>query len=200
MVFTPLSLGPQTTQAQIFGYCDATGNYVSTPFRRAFEDGGLILLDELDRCNERVSVTLNSAIANGRCTFPDATIEKASDCFILAAANTAGHGADRQYVSARQQDAALLDRFAVLPWMYDEPFETLLVEAISSSNTATRWLGEVRKVRSRVAELELRYVVSPRASIQGATLIEAGADLDLIRETILYRGWTAEDRTKVEQS
>jgi hypothetical protein len=195
--FTPLSLGPQTTQSQVFGYYDATGQYVDTPFRRAYEGGGLILLDELDRCNERVSVTLNAAIANGRCSFPDGTVDRSERCVILAAANTTGHGADRQYVSARQQDAALLDRFAVLDWQYDEAFETLLAHAVCEEH-ASRWLDVVRAVRREVETLGLRYVVSPRATLQGLTLLGAGADRALAVETILFRGWSPEDRSKVE--
>ena len=198
--FVPLSLGPQTTQAQIFGYVDANGKTVRTPFREAYESGGVILLDELDRCNERVSVTLNAAVANGRCSFPDTAVNIHEDTRILAAGNTAGQGADRQYVSARQQDAALLDRFAVLQWPWDEGFETALVGGILEGAAGEEWLREVRTVRAKVEELHLRYVVSPRASIQGATCITAGCDKPLVRDTILYRGWDAEDRRKVERA
>jgi cobaltochelatase CobS len=197
--FMPLSLGPQTTQASLFGYTDATGQYVRTPFREAFENGGLILLDEFDRCNERVSVTLNAAVAQRYCAFPDGTVHAHKDCVIVAAANTTGHGADRQYVSARQQDAATLDRFAVLDWQYDEQFEEALTLAQGLEQAeAIAWLKRVRKVRQRVAELALRYLVSPRAAIQGAALMATGADQSLAEDTILFRGWNAEDRAKVE--
>jgi hypothetical protein len=197
--FFPLSLGPQTTQASLFGYTDATGNYVRTPFRDAFEHGGMILLDEFDRCNERVSVTLNAAVAQRYCAFPDGTVQAHVNCIIVAAANTTGHGADRQYVSARQQDAATLDRFAVLDWQYDESFETMLTLAQGLDEAlALAWLKRVRAVRVRVAELALRYLVSPRAAIQGACLMASGADQQLADDTILFRGWNAEDRAKVE--
>lgn len=197
--FMPLSLGPQTTQASLFGYTDAQGNYVRTPFREAFENGGLILLDEFDRCNERVSVTLNAAIAQRYCAFPDGTVHAHDKCVIVAAANTAGHGADRQYVSARQQDAATLDRFAVLDWPYDERFETqiTLAQGLEESE-ALAWLNKVRDVREAVQRLAMRYLVSPRASIQGAKLIASGATRELAEDTILFRGWKPEDRNKVE--
>lgn len=197
--FMPLSLGPQTTQASLFGYTDAQGQYVRTPFREAFESGGLILLDEFDRCNERVSVTLNAAIAQRYCAFPDGTIHAHDKCVFVAAANTAGHGANRQYVSARQQDAATLDRFAVLDWPYDEHFETkiTLAQGLDEEDALT-WLREVRETRKAVAELALRYLVSPRAAIHGAKLMASGASKQLATDTILYRGWRAEDRHKVE--
>lgn len=196
--FTPLSLGPQSTQASVFGYQNATGDYVSTPFREAYENGGLILLDELDRCNERVSVTLNAAIANGRCSFPDGTVNRHENCYIIAAANTTGYGADRQYVSARQQDAALLDRFAVLQWDYDRVFERKLAEQIHEE-LAADWISTVWGVREAAESLGLRYVVSPRATLQGVTLLASGAERKLVVDTVLFRGWSAEDRSKVEQ-
>ena len=195
--FTPLSLGPQSTQASVFGYSDATGGYVRTPFREAYERGGLILLDELDRCNERVSVTLNAAIANGRCSFPDGTIEQHAQCYIIAAGNTNGHGADRQYVSARQQDAALLDRFAVLDWQYDLVFESALAAATCEEH-AVEWTTLVRNVREQVETLSLRYVVSPRATLQGLTLLKGGATWALAVETVLFRGWNENDKHKVQ--
>jgi hypothetical protein len=199
--FVPLSLGPQTTQASLFGYTDAQGRYVRTPFRDAFENGGLILLDEFDRCNERVSVTLNAAIAQRYCSFPDGTVDAHKNCVFVAAANTTGHGADRQYVSARQQDSATLDRFAVLAWPYDERFETKLAHAQGlDAETTDDWLKTVRMVRQRVGELALRYLVSPRASIQGVKLMASGADKALAMDTVLFRGWKHEDREKVMQS
>ena len=197
LLFTPLSLGPGTTQSQLFGYCDATGNYVRSPFRETFERGGLVLLDELDRCNERVAVTLNAAIANGRCSFPDGTVERHKDCRIIAAANTVGYGADRQYVSARQQDASLLDRFAVLTWGYDDAFEEALTTATCEVH-GPGWLANVRAVRQAAEALGLRYVVSPRASLQGATLLKAGARFELVVDSVLFRGWSDIDRNKVE--
>lgn len=195
--FAPISLGPQTTQASIFGYSDATGNYVSTEFRRTYETGGMILLDEWDRCNERVNVTLNSAIGNGRCLFPDRVVDKHPDTIIVAAGNTTGHGADRLYISARQQDAATLNRFAVIYWGYDEGFETALAKGIFEACDA--WLTLVRAVRKLVADHNMRYVVSPRASIMGAQGMRAGLDTDLLKETVLYAGWADEDRKKIER-
>lgn len=198
--FVPLSLGPQTTQFSIFGYTDASGEYVRTPFREAFENGGIILLDEFDRCNGKVSVTLNAAIAQRYCSFPDGTVNAHDDCVIIAAANTAGHGADRQYVSAQQQDAATLDRFAVLHWGYDLAFERKIVLAQGCEESlALQWLDKVRRVRDRVAQLGLRYVVSPRASIHGAKLLAAGASWTLAEDSILFRGWTDHDRERVQQ-
>jgi hypothetical protein len=195
--FLPMSLGPHTMQSQITGYKDGgSGAYVSTPFRDFFENGGVVLLDELDRCNERVAVTLNAALANRICSFPDKVVKQHPDCLIIAAGNTAGHGADRQYVSARQQDAALMDRFAILEWGYDHGFELALAKSIY--NGCDDWVEKVWAVREAVGKHKMRYVVSPRASLQGAQGLAAGLDHGLLESTILYRGWTDEDRQKIE--
>jgi SpoVK/Ycf46/Vps4 family AAA+-type ATPase len=52
--FHALSLGPTTPMSKVFGYYDAHGTYHGTPFRRAFEEGGVTLLDELDNGHPRL--------------------------------------------------------------------------------------------------------------------------------------------------
>jgi cobaltochelatase CobS len=198
--FYPISLGPQTTQAQLFGYMHAEGGYVTTVFREAYEFGGVLLLDEWDRCNNRVSVTMNAAIANGRCVFPDSkVVERHKDCIFVAAANTAGFGADRQYVSATQQDAATIDRFVHLDWPYDLAFEAQIAKAIDE-HLADKWLKYVRSVRKETERLKMRYIVGPRTTIYSLRMANAGADEELIHNTVIFGGWLPEDRKKVEQA
>lgn len=52
------------------GYGDAAGKYVHTPFYRAFTEGGLFFLDEMDASQPEALVVLNMAIANRRYEFP----------------------------------------------------------------------------------------------------------------------------------
>lgn len=199
--FSLFALGPQTTMTQIFGYMDATGRYVASEFRRRFEHGGLILLDELCRCNPRVSVTLNGAIGNSLCSFPDKMIERHSDCLIVAADNTAGYGADRQYVSAQQQDGATLNRFTILDWPYDEAFERSLALAHVADQRwwprANAWIDRVQRVRGIVDKKRMRYIVSPRQSIDGVKCLESGCAEELVVDSVLFGGWSKEDRERV---
>jgi len=179
--YRSISVGAQTTKTEFFGYMDATGRYVKTLFRDAFEFGGVFLLDEMDAGNANVLTSINQALANGVTAFPDGMIKKHSDFVLIATANTWGQGANREYVGRNQLDAATLDRFAVIEWQYDENLEDSLV-----SNK--EWLEEVRRVRKIVSERKIRQVISPRASIVGAKLLAAGISEDDVKEMILFKG------------
>ena len=75
------------------GYNDANGKYVRTPFRDAWENGGVFLWDEVDASDPNALLAFNAALANGTAPFPDGCIPKHKDCVLIAAANTWGHWA-----------------------------------------------------------------------------------------------------------
>ncbi len=50
---------------ELTGYMDAHGRYQSTAFRACFENGGLILLDEVDSSDAGALKWINTALANG---------------------------------------------------------------------------------------------------------------------------------------
>jgi MoxR-like ATPase len=185
------SVGQQTTQSQLLGYMDANGNYVSTVFRKAFEFGGVFLLDEIDAGNANVLTVLNAALANSLCSFPDGMVKRHPDFLCIAAANTIGTGADRQYVGRNQLDAASIDRFAFLDWPYDEELELKIAPNFA-------WTTYVQKVRRVVAELKVRHVVSPRASIAGGKMLANGVDAKSVAEIVIWKGMDAATRAKVE--
>lgn len=184
------SVGQQTTQSHLLGYMDANGNYVTTTFRKAFEEGGVFLLDEVDAGNANVLTVLNSALANGLCSFPDGMVRMHANFRCIAAANTFGTGADRQYVGRNQLDAASIDRFAFLEWGYDEELEL----QIASNQEWTRFVQRVRRV---VSDLKIRHVVSPRASINGSKLLAAGMDRASVEESTIWKGMDPATRAKV---
>lgn len=179
--FWPMSVGPQSTKTDIVGFIDAHGIYRDTPFRQAFKNGGVFLLDELDAGNAGVLTLLNAALSNGHMSFPDAVIEKHEDFICIAAANTYGRGADRQYVGRNQLDAATLDRFRVLDFDYDEKLELAL-----AGNA--EWTRRVQKYRARAWELKERVVISPRASIGGAEDLADGFSLEDAEAMNIWKG------------
>lgn len=189
--FSAISVGPQTTQSQIMGYMDANGHYVETEFRRRFEQGGVLLLDEFDAANPGVGTCINGATANDGCGFPDRYVLRHPDFICICAMNTFGLGADRQYVGRNQLDAATLDRFAFLEWPYDEALEASLCPN-------KEWCGYVQAVRKAVAQLKLRHVVSPRASFTGARMLEAGLDRETVENGVIWKGLAAQEITKVK--
>lgn len=180
--FYSMSVGAQTSKTDIMGYMDATGKYVQTHFRQAYEHGGVFLMDEIDAGNANVLITINAALSNGLAAFPDAMVEQHQDFVFIASANTFGNGANRQYVGRNQLDAATLDRFAVIEWFIDDELEANLTTGLNGK----AWYMAVRACRDYVAEKNIRALVSPRATQKGSKLLHIGQDLDeVIQATIL---------------
>jgi len=189
--FWAMSVGSQTSKADIFGYKDAQGNYHGTAFRQAYENGGIFLLDEADAGNANVLVGLNAALSNGYVFFPDKQIKMHDNFRMIATANTFGNGASRQYVGRNQLDAATLDRFVVLTWDIDSQIE----EALATGSFGKRWLKVVRAVRNQaIDELELRAVVSPRATLRGSVLLDSGLDFTDVLEVALIANMPEAER------
>ena len=92
--FYPMSVGMQTTKSDLLGFINATGQYMPSCIRQAYENGGVLLLDEFDAAHAGVVTVLNSLLANGHCSFPDKVIDKHKDFHCLVACNTYGTGAN----------------------------------------------------------------------------------------------------------
>jgi cobaltochelatase CobS len=179
-----------TSEFKLLGYMDATSKYVRTQFREAYEKGGVFLLDEVDASDPDVLTTFNSALANGMCPFPDKLIQAHKDFVALAAGNTYGRGADREYVGRTQLDAATLDRFVVIEVDYDEVAELAWA-------TNDDWTLYVQQVRKAIREEKIRHIVSPRASIYGARLLAAGMERDLVIERTIWKGLDEAQRNRI---
>lgn len=106
------------------GYGDANGNYQQTPFYKAFTQGGLFFIDEMDASAAEALVVLNTAIANRRYDFPVIGNVQAHPNFrIIAAGNTAMTGADMEYTARFVQDASTRNRFTFFRMAYDKRVE-----------------------------------------------------------------------------
>lgn len=157
---------------ELLGFIDAAGTYHRTPFRDAFEHGGVYLFDEVDGSDNSALLALNAALANGRASFPDAQIERNPECHIVATANTWGLGATADYVGRSKIDAAFLSRFPVrIAWDYD----TALEVAISGNADFAR---RVQAARERARAAGLKVLIDPRATMAGAALIAGGMTHD----------------------
>jgi len=196
MPFHAISVGSQTSKSDLAGYMTATGGYVRTQFREAYENGGLFLLDEADAGNSNVLILLNAALSNGAMAFPDKMVKAHPRFRMVATANTYGNGASRQYVGRNQLDAATLDRFAILDWNIDDKVEASLA---GTSAEGKRWLVVVRAVRKRVIdELELRVVITPRATQRGALLLAAGMEFQEVMRIALTGSIPESARAEIE--
>lgn len=183
--------GAISMEHHLLGFVDAAGKYHTTPFREAYEKGGVYLFDEVDGSDNAALLALNAALANGRATFPDgAQVERHKDCVIVATANTWGLGATSDYVGRAKLDAAFVDRFGTrIDWQYDVALEV----AISGNEG---WARRVIAARERAKQAGLKVVISPRASIAGAALIAAGISEDEVAE-MTYLANLTRDQIKV---
>ena len=180
--FRTMSVGAQTSKSDIAGFMSASGTYVSTGFREAYEHGKLFLMDEIDAGNSNVLILINSALSNGVMAFPDKMVTKHPDFVFIASANTFGNGANRQYVGRNQLDAATLDRFSIIEWLIDDELEKNLATGLMGK----AWYMAVKACRDFVAEKGIRALVTPRATQKGSKLLDAGQDLtEVINATLL---------------
>lgn len=178
---------------EYIGYKDGAGQYHTTPFRAAFENGGLFMAEELDSGSPDVPLILNAGLANGHMSFPDhpSPIKRHADFRIIANANTYGNGADRIYVGRTQLDGATIDRFAILDWNYDESMERALCGN-------AQWVERVQALRNSAQKEKARIIISPRASVNGAKLLAAGLDLGMVENAVIWKGCDLELRRRIE--
>ena len=189
----PLHVHGATDMAhELLGFIDAAGTYHRTPFREAFEHGGLTVLDEIDRFGNPAVLCTNSMLSNHIGTFPDGKVTRHKDCIVIGTANTWGIGATADYVGAAKLDAAFLARFNVrLDWQYDTALEIAI-----SGNQA--WAERVIAARHRAREAGLKVVISPRISQDGAALIAAGFTMQEAAELTYLANLSVDQRKIVE--
>jgi len=115
-----------SNEFKLTGFIDAGGHYRDTEFYKAFKNGGIFFLDEIDNSDPSALIVINSALANGYMAFPHETIDRHPDFRMVAAANTWGKGSDLQYVGRNALDGATLDRFDNIFFDYDRKLERAL--------------------------------------------------------------------------
>lgn len=148
-----------TQEYKITGFTDAMGVFHETQFYKAFKNGGVFMLDEMDASIPEVLVILNAAIANRYFDFPAPIgyVEAHPDFRVIAAGNTFGLGADMEYVGRNQLDMASLDRFALVEIDYDRDIELMLANGDSE---LVDFAEDFRKACSKAG---VRALISYRA-------------------------------------
>lgn len=148
-----------TQEYKLTGFTDAMGKYQESEFYKAFKNGGLFMLDEIDASIPEVLVILNAAIANKYFDFPAPIgyVEAHPDFRVVAAGNTIGQGASYTYVGRNQLDGASLDRFAMVNIDYDINIET------RCANNDVELVNFIREVRRVAKERKIMLIVSYRS-------------------------------------
>lgn len=188
--FYPMSVGLQTTKSDLLGFIDAHGNYHTTPIREAFEKGGVLLLDEFDASHAGVATILNSLLANGHCSFPDGIITKHKNFICICACNTYGHGGTTDYVGRNRLDGATLDRFITVNVDYDKKLEKSLTQN-------DEWYNIISQIRTNIEKTGTKLIVSPRASMDGADLLDIGFSVKDVLDMVVFKGASKDIRTKL---
>lgn len=194
LAFYPVSCSAGMSEASLLGFVNpADGAFLPGPLLRAYEDGGLVLLDEIDAADANVLVAVNSALSNGHIGVPKrhaAPVARRHPNFrLIAAANTYGTGANAQYIGRNQLDAATLNRFVQVPIDYAPN-----VLAAACPDPTLR--GKLDAIRRRIAEGNIRRIVSPRDYRRAAIAAQIGEDW---REVVLA-GWSAGERTTLGEA
>lgn len=176
-----------TQEYKLTGFTDAMGKYQESQFYKAFKNGGLFMLDEMDASIPEVLVILNAAIANRYFDFPAPIgyVEAHPDFRVIAAGNTTGNGADCQYVGRNQLDGASLDRFAVVPIDYSVQIENGVTADIELADFC-------RDFRKAASKCGLQVIVSYRAMGRLAKMVKL-LDLTEALSTCLVKGLEKDD-------
>ncbi len=170
---------------KITGFIDAGGKFHETEFYRAFTQGGLFFLDELDASIPEVLVLLNAAIANRYFEFPIGKIDAHENFRVVAAGNTFGDGADEQYTGRLVLDQASLDRFVVIKFDYDRNIELALAKG---NKELVDFVEEIRKSATTAG---VRMTFSYRAIIS-VTKLEKVLDLNKVMQVAILKGLDAD--------
>ncbi|MBD9674912.1 AAA family ATPase [Pseudomonas sp. PDM21] len=190
------STGAVQQEYKLTGFINAEGNVVRTPFREAFEHGGVFLWDEVDGSSANALLVFNQALANDQFPFPDKMVPKHPDFIAIAAANTWGAGATAQYSGRNRIDDATLDRFVQVWIEYDADLERALSARFHPKGED--WATVVQRYRAAAQRLGLRHLITPRASMHGAKLMAAGLDGAFIVNALIRRGLDDATWSKLE--
>jgi len=195
-----LSCTADMMRHDLFGFIDAGGNYHTTALRKAWEFGGTMVIDEVDLASGNLMGGLND-VANvdaEHLEFPDGRVPRHPDFRLVACANTIGEGATSTYRGRNALDGAFLDRFVFISVELDEAIETKRVMALMSDQTkAVSWLELVRQVRRNIVQYALPTIVTPRASMHGAQLLELGNSVTFAVTSCITRGCTEDVARKL---
>lgn len=128
-----IDIGYINEEYDIIGFQTASGGYNYPAFYRAYKYGGIVFCDEFDNSNSRAAVKLNSFMSGGRNAsycFPNGErVMRHPNFRIIAAGNTAGSGADRNYSTREKIEESVQQRFTAMYVSYDNRLEKQVLSA-----------------------------------------------------------------------
>ena len=182
-----------TQEYKLTGFIDGGGKYHETEFYKAFTQGGVFMLDEIDASIPECLVILNGAIANGYFDFPTGR-EIANENFrVVCAGNTVGLGADLVYTGRNVLDGATLDRFVLVEIDYDSRIE----ENLCQDEDLRNFLYDVRH---SVKVNHINHIVGMRCFKYAYQLLMNGFDKEFIVKSVILKGLQQDDINVLKSS
>ena len=169
-----------TQEYKLEGFIDAGGVYHETEFYRAFKNGGLFMLDEMDASCPEALIILNNALEQGYFTFPCGVVKASENFRCIAAGNTCGHGATVEFNGRMKIDEATLNRFSIEYMGYDERIE---LACAGDDSELVEFIHELRKASQKSGMyLVLGYRNIKRVAKYSAVFgIESAIESDILR-------------------
>ena len=185
-----------TQEYKIEGFIDAGGVYHETEFYKAFKNGGLFMLDEIDASCPEALIILNNALEAGYFTFPCGVVKAHEKFRCIAAGNTCGHGATIEFNGRMKIDEATLNRFSIESIDYCDKIEEScsngdaeLVDFIHEMREASRAAGMYLILGYRNIKRIAKYVSVFGISSALESEVIRGMENDDIRQLIgAYNG------------
>ena len=93
------------------------------PAVKAYQNGGLLILDEVDKSNEALQAAMHGLVEGKPWPVEmfSLTVMKHPMCRIMGTANTTGEGGSERYITSQKMDDAFRSRFGWLELKYPEP-------------------------------------------------------------------------------
>lgn len=175
------------TKFDISGYKNAGGEFEETEFYKAWTNGGLFMLDEVDNSQAEALIALNAALANRYYTFPNVGKVKAhKDFYCIAAGNTNGQGATDEYCGRYKMDESSRDRFFFVKIDYNKDIEKSIV---GEHKDILSFVYDLRKIAN---ELQLSLICGYRA-ISKLEKYYNKENIKFILDGFIFRGMLIDD-------
>jgi cobaltochelatase CobS len=175
-----------TQEFKLTGFEDANGNYHDTQFYKAFVNGGLFMLDEMDASAPETLIVINTAISQRYFDFPHGRENAHPDFRIIAGGNTIGMGVENGYTGRFQIDKSTMDRYLKIFIDYDMEIE----KVITGNNIEL--IDFAHAFRESVKNLSYDILFSYR-SLDRIADLESDFELEELLEMSLVSGIASDD-------
>jgi hypothetical protein len=193
-----LSVTVQTQEWKVAGAHSAV-TFIRGTIREAYENGGVLLIDEFDNGSPNFLAGLNLLLSSDTYTFADGeTVQRHPQFYVVGTANTIGEGGTAQYRARQALDAATLDRFTFMFVDIDPAIEEMLAaQYLDDLTVRADLLRLVRVSRQNGTDNNLRVVITPRATLDGAKMLALGEPMENVIRDRIIRGCSPDIAEKI---